>query len=112
MAMPMLAGMGLGILKSEILDKPKEARERELAATTAALSPWTKMQPQNPAAATSSLEGGLAGAQAAGGLGGAGAPIPTGNAGLASLWGPPSKKKEEDMMLAGDPGVSGMGGVA
>lgn len=39
-----LAGMGLGILKSELIDRPKEMRQRELAATTTALSPWTGLQ--------------------------------------------------------------------
>jgi len=41
-----LAGMGLGILKSELVDRPKEMRQREIAATTAALSPWTGLKAQ------------------------------------------------------------------
>lgn len=41
-----LAGMGLGILKSELIDRPKEMRQRELQATTAALSPWTGLKAQ------------------------------------------------------------------
>jgi hypothetical protein len=47
--MPLTAlaiGAGAGVLKSEIVDRPKEARQRKLAAETARYSPWTGMQPQ------------------------------------------------------------------
>ena len=33
-----------GFVKSQVIDKPKEARQRELAAKTQELSPWTGMQ--------------------------------------------------------------------
>jgi len=61
-----LAGMGLGILKSELIDRPKEMREREIAATTAALSPWTglKAGPVKEASwSDAAMQGGLTGAQ-------------------------------------------------
>lgn len=35
---------GIGLAKSELIDKPKEARQRELAARTQELSPWTGIQ--------------------------------------------------------------------
>lgn len=59
-------GMGAGLLKSQLVDKPQADRQRQLAATTAALSPWTGMTPQMPEEANpfgSMLQGGLAGAQ-------------------------------------------------
>lgn len=62
----LLAGMGAGLLKSEMVDKPQANRERQLAATTAALSPWTGMTPTMPNEANplgSMMQGGLAGAQ-------------------------------------------------
>lgn len=40
----MLAGAALGGVKHFASDKPKEKRQRELAATTQQLSPWTGMQ--------------------------------------------------------------------
>lgn len=39
LALSALVGLG----KSEFVDKPKEDRARKLAATTEALSPWTRM---------------------------------------------------------------------
>lgn len=62
----MLAGMGAGLLKSELVDRPQANRERQLAATTAALSPWTGLTPSMPNEANpfgSLMQGGLAGAQ-------------------------------------------------
>ena len=62
----MLAGMGAGLLKSELIDRPQANKQRQLAATTAALSPWTGMTPTMPDEANplgSMLQGGLAGAQ-------------------------------------------------
>lgn len=47
--MPFIAmaiGSGLGLVKSIGVDGPKEARQRKLAAKTAAYSPWTNLQPQ------------------------------------------------------------------
>ena len=38
------AGIGAGLLKSQFIDKPKEERQRRLAAETQRLSPWTGMQ--------------------------------------------------------------------
>ncbi len=61
-----LIGAGVGALKSELFDKGKEARQRELAAQTALYSPWTGMQPQAVQEADTlgaALQGGLAGAQ-------------------------------------------------
>lgn len=61
-------GALIGIGKSELVDRPNEARQRELQAVTAALSPWTKMQ-ANPAAIkeanwqNAALQGAMAGAQ-------------------------------------------------
>lgn len=40
----MLIGSGLGLAKSQLIDKPKEKKQRELAARTQELSPWTGMQ--------------------------------------------------------------------
>lgn len=62
----LLAGMGAGLLKSELVDRPQADRQRKLAATTAALSPWTGMTPTMPQEANplgSIMQGGLAGAQ-------------------------------------------------
>jgi hypothetical protein len=62
----MLAGMGAGLLKSELIDRPQANKQRQLAATTAALSPWTGMTPTMPQEANplgSMMQGGLAGAQ-------------------------------------------------
>ena len=67
----LLAGMGAGLLKSELVDKPQADRQRKLAATTAALSPWTGMTPTMPQEANplgSMMQGGLAGAQLGQGL--------------------------------------------
>lgn len=62
----MLAGMGAGLLKSELIDRPQADKQRQLAATTATLSPWTGMTPTMPNEANafgSMMQGGLAGAQ-------------------------------------------------
>jgi hypothetical protein len=64
--LPLLIGAGAGLLKSQLVDKPQADRQRKLAATTAALSPWTGMTPEMPQEANplgSMLQGGLAGAQ-------------------------------------------------
>jgi hypothetical protein len=64
--LPLLIGAGAGLLKSELIDRPQADRQRKLAATTAALSPWTGMTPEMPQEANplgSMLQGGLAGAQ-------------------------------------------------
>ena len=39
-------GAGLGVLKSELVDRPRERRQRTLAAETQRYSPWTKLQAQ------------------------------------------------------------------
>lgn len=44
MWIPMAIGAGAGLLKSEFIDKPKEKRQRKLAAETQRLSPWTGME--------------------------------------------------------------------
>lgn len=59
------AGMGAGLLKSYLVDKPQEDRQRAMAATTARYSPWTGMKPgevqvANPMGAM--MQGGMAGA--------------------------------------------------
>lgn len=69
--LPLLLGAGAGLLKSELVDKPRANKERELAARTAELSPWTGMSPTMPEEANpmgSMLQGGLAGAQLGQGL--------------------------------------------
>jgi hypothetical protein len=66
-----LGGMGAGLLKSELIDRPQANKQRQLAATTAELSPWTGMTPTMPNEANplgSMLQGGLAGAQIAQGM--------------------------------------------
>lgn len=40
----MLIGGGLGLAKSELIDRPKEARQRKLAAETQRYSPWTGLR--------------------------------------------------------------------
>jgi hypothetical protein len=62
----LLAGAGLGLLKSKLVDEPQADAQRKLAATTAELSPWTGLTPTMPKEANalgSMMEGGLAGAQ-------------------------------------------------
>lgn len=62
---PMTIGALAGLGKSFLIDAPKADRDRKLAATTAALSPWTGMQPTMPQEANpfgSALQGGMAGA--------------------------------------------------
>ena len=95
------AGAGIGLLKNQIIDKPKQEKERMLAAETARFSPWTGMKAQNPGADTGSLEaavgGGLAGASMGQQMGGApgGAPMPMG-------------KPQPMGMMPVDPKYSGM----
>lgn len=60
-----LIGGGAGLLKSELLDRPKEERQRKQAAITARWSPWTGMAPgqiQEADPFGSALQGGLTGA--------------------------------------------------
>ena len=40
----MLIGSAIGLGKSELIDKPKEDRQRKLAARTIELSPWTGLK--------------------------------------------------------------------
>jgi hypothetical protein len=40
----LLIGVGGGLLKSELVDRPKEERQRALAAETQRYSPWTGLQ--------------------------------------------------------------------
>ena len=67
--LPLLAlaaiGAGIGATKHFAVDKPKEKRQRELAAKTQELSPWTGLQ------AGDIQEGDLAGSLIGGGLAGA-----------------------------------------
>ncbi len=46
LTMALISG-GIGLAKSEFIDKPNETKDRIMAATTARYSPWTKMQPQD-----------------------------------------------------------------
>lgn len=66
MTLGLLIGAGTGVVKSELIDRPKEKRDRKLAAETQRLSPWTGLQAQaikeaDPLA--SALQFGGAGAQ-------------------------------------------------
>lgn len=61
---PLLAGAALGLGKSLLVDMPQAERQRQLAATTASLSPWTGLQPTMPQEASpfgSAVEGATAG---------------------------------------------------
>jgi hypothetical protein len=58
-----LAGAGFGIAKSELVDRPNEARDREIQAVTAALSPWTGLKAA-PVKEANWQEAALGGAQA------------------------------------------------
>lgn len=56
---------GAGLLKSELIDKPREQEQRRQAAITARWSPWTGMAPgaiQSADPFGSAIQGGLAGA--------------------------------------------------
>jgi hypothetical protein len=70
------------VLKSEAIDKPKEARQRKLAAATQRYSPWTGLK-ANPIQEAdtfgSALQGGMAGATFASqnGAGGKGTAAPS-----------------------------------
>ena len=63
MTIALLAGAGLA--KSELVDRPREERQRQQAAITARWSPWTGMSPnavQNADPFGSAIQGGLTGA--------------------------------------------------
>lgn len=58
-------GVGTGVAKSELVDRPKEDRQRKLAAATQRYSPWTGLKAQPVQEADpfgSALQGGMAGA--------------------------------------------------
>lgn len=46
MALGLAIGAGAGLLKSQLIDAPREARQRKLAAATQRYSPWTGLQAQ------------------------------------------------------------------
>lgn len=59
------AGAALGLAKNALVDKPKEDRQRALAAQTALYSPWTGMKPnevQESDAFGNALQGATSGA--------------------------------------------------
>lgn len=61
---PLAAGLGAGLLKSEAVDRPREKRQRRLAAETQRYSPWTGMTAQPVQEADpfgSAFQGGLTG---------------------------------------------------
>lgn len=61
----MAIGAGTGLLKSELIDRPKEGRQRALAAETARMSPWTGLKPEPIQEADpfgSAIQGGMSGA--------------------------------------------------
>lgn len=58
--LPLILAGGM-IAKNQLVDKPKEERERKLQAITAQYSPWTGMTPQ-AVKETSALDAGLQGA--------------------------------------------------
>ena len=56
---------GLGLAKSELIDRPREERQRQQAANTMRYSPWTGMAPNAVQEADpfgSAIQGGLTGA--------------------------------------------------
>lgn len=64
---PMTIGLmaGMGLAKSELVDRPREERQRRQAAITARWSPWTGMAPgaiQEADPFGSAMEAGLTGA--------------------------------------------------
>ena len=64
---PLTIGLmaGAGLLKSELIDRPREERQRKQAAITTRWSPWTGMAPgaiQEADPFAAALEGGLTGA--------------------------------------------------
>ena len=64
---PMTIGLlaGAGLLKSELVDRPREERQRQQAANTMRYSPWTGMAPNAVQEADpfgSAIQGGLTGA--------------------------------------------------
>jgi hypothetical protein len=59
------AGAALGLAKNALVDKPKEEKQRALAAQTALYSPWTGMKPNEVQQADpfgNALQGATAGA--------------------------------------------------
>ena len=72
--MPLIAlaiGAGVGLIKSEAIDRPREERQRKLKAETQRYSPWTGMQGGNIQEADpfgSALAFGSTGAQIQSGL--------------------------------------------
>lgn len=67
MSWVMAAGAGVGLLKSELIDKKKEERDRQLAATTQRLSPWTGLK-ANPIKEADPFGSALQGAAFAGNM--------------------------------------------
>lgn len=64
-------GAGVGLLKSEAVDRPREQRQRKLAAETQRYSPWTGLQAQPVQEADplgSALSFGATGAQMGAGM--------------------------------------------
>lgn len=64
LTMAMIGG-GVGLLKGELVDRPREQRERNYQSVVARYSPWTGMQPTPPKEADpfgSALQGGMTGA--------------------------------------------------
>lgn len=60
-----LAGAAIGLAKNQLVDKPRQKREAELAAQTALYSPWTGMKPnevQHADAFGNALQGATSGA--------------------------------------------------
>lgn len=60
-----LIGAGVGGAKGMFIDRPREQRQRKLAAETIRYSPWTGMSPKNYEEADllgSTMQGGMAGA--------------------------------------------------
>lgn len=88
------AGAGIGLLKNQIIDKPKQEKERMLAAETARFSPWTGMKAQNPGADTGALE-----AAVGGGLAGASMGQQMGGGAMPPMGGAPQKKLPADMAM-------------
>lgn len=67
-----LAGIGAGITKRELLDKPKEQAQQRLAVDTQRLSPWTGLQanlPQQGSYFDNGFQGGMTGLTLAQALG-------------------------------------------
>lgn len=73
MLIPLLIGAGIGAAKSELIDRPKEARQRKLKAEEIRMSPWTGMrnftQVEEADPFGEALQGGALGASMFGGTG-------------------------------------------